>query len=98
MDRIAGIEWDDGNWPKCGKHGVGRAEIEAMLAASPFVFIDPAHQDVERRYNAVGRTDAGRQVFVVFTFRERDGETFIRPISARFMHAKEVERYVDTRG
>ncbi len=98
MDRIAGIEWDDGNWPKCGKHGVTREEIEAMLAASPSVLLDPAHQDVERRYNAVGQTRSGRNVFVVFTLRRRGEETVIRPISARYMHAKEVERYVATRG
>ncbi|TBN45900.1 BrnT family toxin, partial [Paracoccus sediminis] len=24
--KIAGFDWDDGNWPKCGKHGVSRAE------------------------------------------------------------------------
>ena len=98
MDSIAGIEWDDGNWPKCGKHGVTREEIEAMLGASPFVLLDLAHQDAERRYNAVGQTPSGRNVFVVFTLRDRDDMTVIRPISARFMHVKEVERYVDTRG
>jgi len=26
--KIAGFDWDDGNWPKCGKHGVSRTEIE----------------------------------------------------------------------
>jgi len=29
--KISGFEWDDGNWPKCGKHGVSRAEIEQAL-------------------------------------------------------------------
>jgi uncharacterized protein len=32
-------------------------------------------------------------MFVAFTFRERDGATFIRPISARYMHKKEIEAY-----
>lgn len=98
MNSIAGIEWDDGNWPKCGKHGVTRAQIEAILAASPFVLLDPSHQEIELRYNAVGQTPSGRNVFLVFTLRERDGGTVIRPIGARFMHTKEVERYVATRG
>ena len=26
--RIDGFDWNDGNWPKCGKHGVSGAEIE----------------------------------------------------------------------
>jgi hypothetical protein len=26
------FDWDHGNWPKCGKHGVGKAEIEAVLS------------------------------------------------------------------
>jgi uncharacterized DUF497 family protein len=32
-------------------------------------------------------------VFLVFTLRKRDEKTFIRPIGARYMHAKEVNRY-----
>ena len=31
-----GFDWDDGNWPKCGKHGVGQAEIEALLRRAYF--------------------------------------------------------------
>ena len=32
-------------------------------------------------------------MFVVFTLRERDDLTLIRPISARYMHAREAKRY-----
>lgn len=32
-------------------------------------------------------------MFLVFTIRERHGERFIRPISARYMHQKEIEHY-----
>ena len=28
---ISEFEWDAGNWPKCGKHGVSKAEIEFVL-------------------------------------------------------------------
>jgi len=28
---IAGFDWDSGNWPKCGKHGVSREEIERLF-------------------------------------------------------------------
>jgi uncharacterized DUF497 family protein len=32
---IAGIEWDDGNREKCGKHGLSTAEIEFVLLNAP---------------------------------------------------------------
>ena len=43
--------------------------------------------------DAIGITDEGRYVLIVFALRIRDGETFIRPISARYMHRKEVRYY-----
>lgn len=82
------VVWDQGNWPKCGKHAVSKTEIEQTFANDPMVKPDRTGTD-EVRYNAIGQTDAGRFAFVVFTFRGDD----IRPISARFMHAKEVRRY-----
>jgi len=24
--KVAGVEWDTGNWPKCGKHGVSKED------------------------------------------------------------------------
>ena len=30
-----GFDWDAGNRDKCQKHGVARAEIEALLLARP---------------------------------------------------------------
>ncbi|GLQ54201.1 hypothetical protein GCM10010862_14600 [Devosia nitrariae] len=35
----------------------------------------------------------GRYVFIAFTIREIEGAKHIRPISARYMHRKEIERY-----
>jgi uncharacterized DUF497 family protein len=32
-------------------------------------------------------------MIVVFTFRCREGLRLIRPISARYMHKKEIEKY-----
>ena len=32
--RFTGFEWDDGNWPKCGKHGVTREEIEQFFVSA----------------------------------------------------------------
>lgn len=89
--KVAGFDWDDGNWPKCGKHGVSRDEIEQVFLGAPAVMADP-HPD-EPRLRAIGRTAAGRHVFLVFQFRELGGKTWIRPISARFMHQKEIDHY-----
>jgi hypothetical protein len=49
-------------------------------------------QWMEDRFIAVGRI-AGRPVFVAFTIRVKDRRRFVRPISARFMHAKAVAAY-----
>jgi uncharacterized protein len=89
--KIAGFDWDKGNWPKCGKHGVSREEIEQVLMRTPAVMPDP-HPD-EPRMRAIGKTAAGRYVFLAFMLREVAGETKLRPISARYMHRKEIERY-----
>lgn len=89
--KIAGFDWDDGNWPKCGKHGVSREEIEQVLLDGPAVMPDPNPD--EPRLRAIGKTDAGRDVFLVFMLRNIEGQTRLRPISARYMHRKEVEHY-----
>jgi uncharacterized DUF497 family protein len=89
--RIAGFEWDAGNWPKCSKHGVSRLEIESVIAAARFMDDDPSLR--EPRYRTAGRAPTGRHVFVVFTYRQRGRTVYVRPISARYMHRKEVESY-----
>jgi uncharacterized DUF497 family protein len=85
---MSAFEWDSGNWPKCGKHGVSKTEIEAVFRTFPLVLADGSG-GAEARFRAVGRTESGRYVFVVFTYREQR----IRPISARYMHQKEGESY-----
>lgn len=92
---VAGFDWDIGNWPKCGKHGVTKKEIEEVFQVLPVVMADP-HPD-EARMRAIGKTKAGRYVFLVFMFRLIDGQTFIRPISARYMHQREIDHYEETR-
>jgi uncharacterized DUF497 family protein len=75
------------------KHGVSIAEIEALLRDAPFVAPDLKHAHLEDRLIAVGRTEEGRPLFVAFTIREKFGQRMIRPVSARYMHAKEIENY-----
>ena len=90
---IAGFDWDRTNQDKCQKHSVSLAEIEAIFHGTLAVFPDPTHSHHEERFIAIGKTPAGRSVFVAFTLRQRGHSTYIRPISARYMHRKEVEHY-----
>lgn len=91
--RIDGFDWDDGNRAKCQRHGVPLEEIEALFESAPGVYADPGHSIDEQRLRAIGRTTHGRWVIVAFTLRQRSAATLVRPISARYMHAKEVRRY-----
>jgi hypothetical protein len=89
-----GFDWDEGNRTKCQKHGLSLAEIEWVLRHGLLRLTDDdKHSLQEKRLIAIGRTQAGRLVFVGFTLRERRGHTLIRPITARYMHAREARRY-----
>jgi hypothetical protein len=89
-----GFDWDGGNLGKCQKHGVSIAEIEELFRRSGLrVFPDVAHSAAEARLLGIGRTSAGRAVFLAFTVRERQGRRLIRPISARYRHQKEIAAY-----
>ena len=90
---VAGFDWDSGNLAKCQKHGMSLVEIEQIFANIVQLAADEAHSHSEPRQLAVGRTLADRHAFVVFTIRQTDQGAFIRPLSARYMHAKEFKRY-----
>lgn len=90
---VSGFDWDENNRGKCRKHGVSLAEIEELFTRPLAVRPDVAHSSTERRFCAVGKSRAGRSIFLVFTLRKRREGTYIRPISARYMHKKEIERY-----
>lgn len=93
MMNVSGFDWDDGNCNKCLKHGVSIAEIEAMFSGEPFVSPDIGHSGQETRFIAIGKTANGRYLFVTFVFRSVVGAHRIRPISARYMHQKEIDRF-----
>jgi len=91
-----GFDWDDGNWPKCGKHGVSRRVIEALFDRDTTkVLRDAGHSSAdETRYLAVGLDIGGHAgLFVGFTLRQRDGRNLVRPLTARYMHNKEAMKY-----
>lgn len=92
-ETITGFDWDEGNLPKCQSHGVTIDEIEAAFQGPVYVFPARAHSAAEARYVAIGRSASGRHLLIAFTYREIDKRQLIRPISARFMHAKEISHY-----
>jgi len=91
--KVAGLEWDEANGAKCRKHGVSPASVEQMFRRPIAVFPDPSHSRQEERFKAIGTSDDERSIFVAFTLRTRRALTFIRPISARYMHKKEIDHY-----
>jgi uncharacterized DUF497 family protein len=88
------FDWDDGNRAKCQKHGLSIAQIEFALTHGARVAPDARHSGEEQRFIAISRTEEGRPVFVAFCWREGR----LRPISARYMHAREVVRYEEAFG
>lgn len=91
-----GFDWDDGNSDKNLSHGVTDEEIEEVFLNDEDT---PAVRYLgdtrgEPRYRTLGRTDAGRYLFVAFTVRYRDGLRLIRPISARPMTQSERRQYL----
>ncbi len=92
-ESVGGFDWDAGNIEKCRQHGLSLEEVESLFRRRIDVFPDVDHSDAETRYLGLGVTSRGRHVFVAFTLRMKHGDRLIRPISARFMHAKEINHY-----
>ncbi len=87
--RVAGFDWDAGNARKSAdKHGVTQAEAEQAFFNQPLLVLsDDRHSALEQRFQALGRTEAGRRLQITFTLRRN--ATLIRVVSARDMSAKE---------
>lgn len=86
-----GFEWDKGNSSKnLVRHGVSDSECEQIFFNQPFISgSDVRHSNEEPRHYALGRTDSGRRLFIVYTVRNR----LIRVISARDMSRKEKRAF-----
>ncbi len=87
------FDWDEGNREKCQGHGVSLVEIEGLFTGEVAIWPDLAHSRDETRFLAIGRSLKGRHIFVALTIRVMDDERYLRPISARYMHQKEIEHY-----
>ena len=93
MTTVAGFDWGKGNRVKCQKHGVTITEVEAVFSLVYHLTPDVAHSTDETRFLAIGKGAGPRPIFVAFTLRESENGALIRPISARYMHQKEIDHY-----
>jgi uncharacterized protein len=90
-ERLAGCEgfqWDAGNSTKIwDRHQVMPSECEELFFNRPLIVrSDEKHSTGEERLYALGETESGRLMFVVFTIR---GRRLMRVILARDMSRKE---------
>ena len=87
------FEWDQHNVEKnWKKHQVEFTECEEVFFGEGLKLLPDEHHSVsEKRFLALGKTKAGRHLFVVFT--ERRGK--IRVISARDMDRRERKDYYE---
>ena len=92
---IDGFDWDAHNRDKIlNKHGITKDQVEHLFVhGDDHYWRDEAHSAFEDRYAAVGRDSDGRPMLVFFTLRWVRDRVFVRPISARRMHAKERRLY-----
>lgn len=90
--RIRGVIWVRSVVDKLSsKHGVQPSEVEETLGNKPKIrFVEKGQRVGEDAYLALGRTDAGRHLAVLFLYKVTQ-EALI--LSARDMAAKERRRY-----
>ena len=95
LARATGFEWDEGNAQKNWiRHRVTRLECEQVFFNQPLIVARAEGRSPdELRFYALGQTDAGRELFLVFTLR---GD-LVRVISARDMSRKERRVYRDAK-
>jgi uncharacterized DUF497 family protein len=75
-----------GETPKARNDARGNRE---RFSQPVLIVNDEANSEAAPRFRAIGATASGRHAFIVFTLRRKR----LRPLSARFMHRKEIDRY-----
>lgn len=91
LSQVEGFDWDEGNIEKnWERHKVSYLECEEVFFNQPIIIReDEVHSGSENRYYVLGKTNDGRDLFIVFTIRNKK----IRVISARDMKRKERRLY-----
>ena len=90
LGACTGFEWDGNkNW---NRHRVSPVEAEDIFFNEPLIVRgDFRHSKLEKRYQALGQTGAGRYLFAAFTVRGN----LLRVISVRDMNRKEREAHAN---
>ena len=93
FQQIVGFQWDAGNAYKSqDKHGVSQGEAEEIFFNQPLLVVDDTKHSVEEaRYLALGVTNSGVPLSIVFTLRNK--ASLIRVVSARPMSKRERAFY-----
>ncbi len=93
IENCKGFDWDEGNSDKnFYLHNVTDGECEDLFFNLPIIVAaDKVHSMREKRFFALGRTDANRRLFIAFIVRNK----LIRVISARDMTKSENRKYVE---
>lgn len=90
FSKVEGFQWDTGNLTKSvQRHGITPEEAEEVFFRSPLVVADHRPGDREPRFAALGSSERGRVLRIVFTIRGRA----LRPISCRPASRKERSIY-----
>jgi uncharacterized protein len=90
--RIEGIVWLDQIVDKlASKHSIEIYEVEEVLSGKPkFRFVEKGERENENVYFALGQTEAGRYLIVIFIYKQTK-EALV--LSARDMADKERRLY-----
>ena len=83
------FDWDTNNIAHIARHNVTLTEAEESLLDSRRIGIQVRQGSGESRWGVLGRTEAGRILFVVFTRRNSQ----IRVVTARDATNREKQRY-----
>lgn len=85
------FDWDIGNELKNReRHSVKKTESEQVFFNHPLLVFDTYSQNDEKRFLALGVTNGGRFLTIIFTIRKKKR---IRVISSRDMSRKERKAY-----
>ena len=88
--KATSFDWDEGNKDKNLKHNVTFKEAEEVFFNKPLkIYPDVKHSLVEKRFLALGITNQGRKLAIIFTLRQEK----IRVIFARAQSSKERRHY-----
>lgn len=87
------FDWDEDNEDHIAENGVTPEEVEELFFNNPISY--PAHKGSgERRKGAIGQTNAGRYLVVIYTIRYE----MIRTVTAYQAGDKHRRQYQQRRG